>query len=713
MLFPKRPRTLKGELQILFLAVGSGFLVLATILLYQNGQAALRRQLASTATTAAETAAALIKADDHRLIRAPEDMNTPAFRMIVEDLSALRRANPAIYHLFTLAPVGRLGAWGVVVDMGGTAPIREETSLRGGRMPIGSAPPASVPAELIHAAMTNTSCEILELAHPDRARVVAIAPIRTQSGESVGLVVVELSASGLIAEAHLLWYVTLGIFIVGLAASILASSAVSRWVTRPIDELLRGVEQISRGRLETRIEVSAQNELGALGEAVNQMAQSLEASQASNAAQQARLRDLHQLGSQAAATLELPRMLEVAARGLRAICGGETVVAGAEGRRDRVIRIWAVVGGKEEGAPTWEVPLEPLEAILGGETRLLTRAELAAAGFDCFASTPGGYALTSPLRVNDEVVGALFAFGEAGQFHADAVSLASLFAAQVAAAVGNARLFEQVRELDRSKSEFLSIASHEVRTPLTVMKSSLDLLVSSTQFDYSSDQRQLMAFCQESVDRLIRLVKDILDVSKIEAGVLSVQFLPTSLNELIEKCLFWVPQLPGGQGIEVDARLPKEPAMVFADPNRIQQVLENLISNALKFSKPGGRVSIELKAHEHEYEVVVSDQGKGIAPDDLERIFGKFYQVEDSATREQGGTGLGLAICRGIIEAHRGRLWAESAPGQGSRFHFTLTRVMDTPIGERTDAEISVASLLSSLRTESTPPPRREAPRPS
>ena len=700
MKFLRRPRTLKGELQILFLAVGSGFLVLATILLYQNGQAALRRQLSSTATTAAETAASLIVAEDHRLIRAPADMNTDGFRKIVDDLSALRRANPSIFHLFTLAPVGRLGAWGVVVDMGGAAPIREETVLRGGRMPIGSPPPESVPSDLIRTAMTNTACGILDLARPEKARVVAVAPIRTQSGESVGLVVVELSAAGLIAEAHLLWYVTLGIFVVGLAASVVASSAVSRWVTRPVDELLRGVEQIAHGRLETRIQVNARNELGTLGEAINQMALNLEASQARNSAQQARLRDLHQLGSQAAATLELPRLLDLASRGLRDICGGDAVVAGAAGRRDRSIRIWAV-NGNVSPAPAWDVPLEPLEKILGKEARLLTRAELAAAGFGALASIPGGYALTAPLRVNEETVGALIAFGEAEQFHVDAVSLASLFAAQVAAAVGNARLFEQVRELDRSKSEFLSIASHEVRTPLTVMKSSIDLLISTTNFDKSSDQRQLIAFCQESVERLIRLVKDILDVSKIEAGVLSVQFLPTSLNELIEKCLFWVPQLPGGQGIAVDARLPKEPAMVFADPNRIQQVLENLISNALKYSKPGGRVAIELLAREHEYEVVVADQGKGIEPENLERIFGKFYQVEEAATREQGGTGLGLAICRGIIEAHRGRLWAESTPGQGSRFHFTLTRVLDTPIGDQKEAQISVATLLSALRSES------------
>jgi signal transduction histidine kinase len=342
---------------------------------------------------------------------------------------------------------------------------------------------------------------------------------------------------------------------------------------------------------------------------------------------------------------------------------------------------------------------------MGADTRLLSRAEFEVAGLAWLASRPGEYALTAPLRVSDETIGILLALGDRTQFHDDAVSLASLFAAQVSAAVSNARLFEQVRALDRSKSEFLSIASHEVRTPLTVMKSSLDILVGTGQFSYTTDQRQLIAFCQESVERLIRLVKDILDVSKIEAGVLRVQFMPTSLNELVEKCLFWVPQLPGGQGIEVEARLPATPAMVSADPNRITQVLENLISNALKFSKPGGKVTIELKEHEHDVEVVVSDQGKGIAAEDLERIFGKFYQVEESATREQGGTGLGLAICKGIIEAHRGRIWAESELGRGSRFHFTLARAEETPAPEQ-DAQISVAALLSSLRA-GTPNPAR------
>ena len=705
-----KPRTLQVELQVLFLAVGTTFLALATVLLYQNGQASLRRQLVSTATIAAETAAALVTVDEHRSIRRASDMNSAGFRAIVEDLSALRRANPAIYHLFTLAPTGGLGEWGVVVDMGGTAPIVNEASLQGGRLPIGAPPPENVPQTLIHDGMEAPACRILELDRTDRARVVAVSPIRGKQGESVGLAVVEMSAAGLVAEARLLGYVSIAIFLLGLFASVIASSVVSRWVTRPLQELLRGVEEISKGELGARVHTKAQNEIGALGDAINQMASGLESSAQRDAAQQARLRDLHRIGSEAAATLELPATLEVAARGMAEICGGTESIAGAAARREGRIRLWSRVGSDAVDDASWDASPESIEAVLGAETRLLAHVEFETAGLGFLQANPATYAIAAPLRVNDQTVGILLVLGDRESFHPDAVSLARLFAAQVSAAVANARLFEQVRELDRSKSEFLSIASHEVRTPLTVMKSSLDLLVGGKQFEYTEDQRQLIAFCQESVERLIRLVKDILDISKIEAGVLKVSLLPTSMNDLVEKCLFWVPQLPGGQGIEIDARLPSKPIMASADGGRIQQVLENLMSNAIKFSNPGGRVTIELVEHEHEVEVIVSDQGKGIASEDLQRIFGKFYQVEEAATRERGGTGLGLAICQGIIEAHRGRLWAESQLGKGSRFHFTIARALenDGPAGK--DAEMPVAPILSPLRGTPAAPGRKKIP---
>jgi signal transduction histidine kinase len=705
-----RPKTLKGQLKVVFIVVGSVFLVLASIVLYRNGEAALRRRLIANAETAAETAASLVAVQDHRSIRSAEDMNSAAFRDIVTELSALRRANPSITHLFTLSPVGQLGSWGVIVDMGGAAPDRRGVELVHGRLPIGAPPPRSVPPDLIRDAMTGTTSRIIDFPDPSRARVVAISPIRGTNGVSTGLAVAELSAADLIEETQSLLLLSLGIFIVGLIVSILASNLASRWVTRPVEDLLAAVDEIAKGNLRARVPTRTRNELGALGSAFNLMAQSLETSQTKSLGHQQRLRELHQLGSQVTSTLELSRMLEIAAAGMRAICGGTEVVAGAREARAKSIRLWTRSGSGEGDLSGWTAELAPLEGVLGSETRLLSRAELEVAGLGCVLSQPGEWALAAPLRASEHTIGVLVALGDRARFHDDAVSLASLLAAQVSAAVSNAYLFDQVRALDRSKSEFLSIASHEVRTPLTVMKASLDILVANPKFQYTDDQRQLIAFCQESVERLIRLVKDILDVSKIEAGVLSVQFLPTSLNELVEKCLFWVPQLPGGHGIEVEARLPSQPAMVLADAGRITQVLENLIANAIKFSKPGGKVTIELKEHERELEVIVRDQGKGIAPEHLQRIFGKFYQVADSATREQGGTGLGLAICKGIVEAHRGRIWAESEIGQGSSFHFALARVMGAMPEEPADAHIPVSSLLSSLRTG---PPRPGATHPA
>jgi signal transduction histidine kinase len=133
--------------------------------------------------------------------------------------------------------------------------------------------------------------------------------------------------------------------------------------------------------------------------------------------------------------------------------------------------------------------------------------------------------------------------------------------------------------------------------------------------------------------------------------------------------------------VSVEARLPGGAAIALADGGRVTQVLENLVENAIKFSRAGGRITIEVREGETEHEVVVSDEGKGIEPENLDRIFGKFFQAADSATREQGGTGLGLAICKGIVEAHGGRIWVESVVGRGSSFHFTLPRTTEQGAG--------------------------------
>ncbi|HLF06222.1 MAG TPA: hypothetical protein VI893_03470, partial [Thermoplasmata archaeon] len=229
MRFFSRPRTLKDELQVLFLAVGSVFLVLAAYFLFQNGQTSLRSQMLSAASVAAETASALIAHEDHDAIRSSQDAQSGAYRTIFTDLSALRRASPKIVHLYSMSPIGPLGEWGVVVDMGRTDPDRDERHLVGGRLQIGSLPPANLPLALIQRGTVRTVAEILDFASPGSARVIAVSPIRASTANSIGIVVVELGAVELAEQIRMLWYVSIMVFMVGLIVSIFASNLVSRW----------------------------------------------------------------------------------------------------------------------------------------------------------------------------------------------------------------------------------------------------------------------------------------------------------------------------------------------------------------------------------------------------------------------------------------------------------------------------------------------------
>src|SRR5258708_25860064 len=180
---------------------------------------------------------------------------------------------------------------------------------------------------------------------------------------------------------------------------------------------------------------------------------------ARNDEQQSLLGERHGTGSQVAATLELPRMLETASRGIGGICGGEEAFAGAMGPRDKSVRMWTRSGPGTLELEGWDTPTTLLEEVLGGETRLLARKEFATAGLSMLLDRPGDYALAAPLRVSDQTLGVLVALGGRAQFHPEGISLSPLFARHGSAAVGNARVFEQVRAVDRSKSEFLSIAS--------------------------------------------------------------------------------------------------------------------------------------------------------------------------------------------------------------------------------------------------------------
>jgi two-component system, OmpR family, sensor histidine kinase VicK len=227
------------------------------------------------------------------------------------------------------------------------------------------------------------------------------------------------------------------------------------------------------------------------------------------------------------------------------------------------------------------------------------------------------------------------------------------------------------RRLDKMKDEFISTVSHELRTPLTSLRASLGLLSSGALEKRQDKQRQMVEMAIVNCDRLVRLVNDILDFDKIEKGNLPLRRVPVDAVELLRRAAD-IAQMAASNA-RLRLRLEAVPALVMADEDRMLQVLNELVNNAIKFSPPETMIRLSAQpAGESQVCFVVEDQGPGIAAEKIEHIFNRFQQGDSSDTRALGGTGLGLALCRSIVEQHGGRIWVESVLGSGSRFLFTL-----------------------------------------
>ena len=228
---------------------------------------------------------------------------------------------------------------------------------------------------------------------------------------------------------------------------------------------------------------------------------------------------------------------------------------------------------------------------------------------------------------------------------------------------------ERLKELDRMKSEFLSTAAHELRTPLTSILGFSEILV-ERKLDEKKRTRFLETINKEAGD-LADIVNDLLDVSSIEAGTgFEIKKAPIDFKEALLKSI----NLIKGQTDEhtFKVNIPYDLPRVQADKNRIDQVMENLLSNAVKFSSKGGEITVSIERRKDELKIIVADEGIGIPEKDLLQIFDRFYRASNATRAAIRGTGLGLEIVKYIIESHGGRIWAESKPGKGSTFTFTL-----------------------------------------
>lgn len=228
------------------------------------------------------------------------------------------------------------------------------------------------------------------------------------------------------------------------------------------------------------------------------------------------------------------------------------------------------------------------------------------------------------------------------------------------------------RAVEQMKNEFISIVSHELRTPLTSIRGSLGLLASGLLLKFPQKADKMLKIAVENTDRLVRLINDILDIERLESGKVTIEQVELELPELMKAAS----DTMAAMAAENKVKLVTEPLEehVWADSDRILQVLTNLLSNAIKFSKEDSEVvlSAELQEEESQVLVCVKDSGRGIPEEKMGKIFERFGQVDASDSREKGGTGLGLPICKTIIEQHGGKIWVESELGKGSRFLFTL-----------------------------------------
>ncbi len=294
-------------------------------------------------------------------------------------------------------------------------------------------------------------------------------------------------------------------------------------------------------------------------------------------------------------------------------------------------------------------------------------------------------AICVPLIQGDNRVGALILqnLRQPGQFTLSDLSFIQAVADLIALAIVSTRLAEDLQserslsEANRLKAELLSTLAHEMRTPLTSIKGySTALLMEEADFSPET-QREFLQIIDEECDTLQDLIHDLLESSVIEAGLLKLEPQPAILPRLAREVVDDIARRSRKHRFVVD--FPEGFPIVEADPLRIMQVLRNLLDNAIKYSPQGGLIVVRGEARDTEVLVSVADQGVGIAPEDLNRLFEKFFRARTGLIRNVVGSGLGLPIARTIVEGHGGHIWAESKLGQGTTLYFTVPRMKAEP----------------------------------
>jgi signal transduction histidine kinase/CHASE3 domain sensor protein len=445
----------------------------------------------------------------------------------------------------------------------------------------------------------------------------------------------ELStAGGSAADSEGRQAIELGIFgVAGSALLILVyASFLLRLVSLPVQRVAAGARRLARGDLSTRVPERGVAEIGQLARDFNAMASSLEAQRAQLAQQNA----------------ELQAVLDATIDG---ICvtdpSGELLFANR-----KMDRFWAEVGLGDEGT-IWD--------------RLARLARK--------TTTPDDYYKVFERLAADPLheVGREFVLAGDGRTFVGHTAPVTNSGGKLVGRIFTARDVTVERRAEQMKDDFVATVSHELRTPLTSIVGYAELVLDPDAGVGTLEpmQRQFLEVVHRNAKRLHRLVGDLLFFAQVEAGRLQVERLPVDVVELAERTLEVARPVADERGVtlELDASAP---AAVAGDSAKLEQMLDNLMSNAVKFTPPGGRVSLGVHRDGDDVAITVQDTGIGIAPDELDQLFERFFRASSATSREIPGTGLGLAIAKTIAEAHDGRIEVRSVLGKGTRFAVLL-----------------------------------------
>lgn len=508
-------------------------------------------------------------------------------------------------------------------------------------------------------------------------------------------------------------YGTIALLILIIAAIWLTSIFITRrYISSPLLKLQESASMIARGDLDTFVDKSSSDEIGTLAQHLDVMRGSIKQLFAELRESKNKLEDYSRTLEQKVElrTRELARSVEEL-KALGEVSQAVSSTLDLESVLTSIVR-HAVQLSKTDAGTIYEfdeaegvfVPrinygarADLIEALRESRLRVGDRTVIGRAAarrspdqIPDLADVPdyplsyvqqAGYRalLALPLLREDRLIGGLVVRRKAaGEFPAPVLELLQTFAAQSVLAIHNARLFREIEEKGRElesankhKSEFLANMSHELRTPLNAILGYTELILDSIYGEVPEKIQEVLERLEKNGRHLLNLINDVLDLSKIEAGQLTLSLNEYSMGEVIQTVSTSVEALAAEKDLDLKVKVSKDLRIGKGDEQRIVQVILNLVGNAIKFTDEG-EVTVEATVSNETFLVSVSDTGPGVTEADQRKIFEEFHQADGSSTRKKGGTGLGLSISKKIIDMHGGRIWVESTPGRGSTFRFTL-----------------------------------------